>query len=104
MLICTVQRTHEAGKPKQRGILGPGLRGNVSMYAITHADMKRNVRVMQLLEPGEESTPDVRPLIPCLFDPEILTFSSTRGMMVVGFEELCGHRYYQGWLLHWDGR
>jgi len=104
MLTCTVQRTHESGKPKARGILGPGAKGIVSMYSIKHEAMKRSVRVMQLIAAGEESTPGVKPLIPSLMDPEILTFSSARGMMIAGFEEIDGRRYYQGWLLHWDGR
>jgi len=104
MLTCTVQRTHESGRPKQRGILGPGTKGTVSMYSITHAEMKRSVRIMQLIAAGQESAPGAQPLIPCLMDPEILTFSSARGMMIVGFEEIGGHRFYQGWLLHWDGR
>lgn len=74
------------------------------MYSIKHEAMKRSVRVMQLIEAGEESTPGVKSLIPILMDPEILTFSSARGMMIAGFEEIDGRRCYQGWLIHWDGR
>lgn len=73
------------------------------MYSIKHEALKRSIRVMQLIAAGEESTPGVGSLIPTLMDPEILTFSSARGMMIAGFEEIDGRRYYQAWLLHRDG-
>ncbi|MDQ2140559.1 hypothetical protein RBI13_06655 [Alcaligenaceae bacterium A4P071] len=102
MLICTVFRTHESGKPKQRGILGPGTNGTISMHSTLNNEMKRYVSCMELREHGRESVPGERPLIPSLHDMKVLTFHSHRGMMVVGFEEINGHRFYQGWLLHWQ--
>ncbi|WP_116793118.1 SOS response-associated peptidase family protein [Achromobacter dolens] len=39
--------------------------------------------------------------IPDLLEPQLLTFASDRGMMVVGFEEIAGVRYYQGWWMQW---
>lgn len=39
--------------------------------------------------------------IPDLLDPVLLTFGSDRGMMVCGFEEIAGVRYYQGWWMQW---
>lgn len=39
--------------------------------------------------------------IPDLLEPQLLTFGSDRGMMVAGFEEIAGVRYYQGWWLQW---
>ncbi|WAI82283.1 MULTISPECIES: hypothetical protein [Achromobacter] len=39
--------------------------------------------------------------IPDLLNPQLLTFSSDRSMMVVGFEEIDGRRYYQGWRMQW---
>lgn len=40
-------------------------------------------------------------VIPGQVTPQLLTFSSDRGMMVVGFEEIAGIRYYQGWWMQW---
>ncbi|EFV84168.1 hypothetical protein HMPREF0005_02910 [Achromobacter xylosoxidans C54] len=40
--------------------------------------------------------------IPDLLDPVLLTFGSDRGMMVCGFEEIAGVRYYQGWWMQWS--
>lgn len=34
--------------------------------------------------------------IPDLLEPQLLTFNSERGMMVVGFEEIAGVRYLPG--------
>jgi len=31
----------------------------------------------------------------------VLAFYSDRGMMVCGFEEIDGRRYYQGWWMQW---
>lgn len=42
--------------------------------------------------------------IPDLLEPELLTFTSERGMMVCGFEETDGRRYYQGWWMQWKWR
>lgn len=40
--------------------------------------------------------------IPELMDVEIMTFSTERAMMVRGFEEIDGARYYQGWYIVWQ--
>lgn len=39
--------------------------------------------------------------IPDLLELEQLTFFSNRGMMVCGFEEIDGARYYRGWWMQW---
>ncbi len=32
----------------------------------------------------------------------MMAFNSDRGMMAVGFEEINGQRYYQGWWFQWS--
>lgn len=44
---------------------------------------------------------DETPPIPNLWQPELVTFMSDRAMMVAGFEEIEGQRYYQGWWIRW---
>lgn len=43
-----------------------------------------------------------KPPFPDLMDVELMTFSSNRAMMIRGFEEIEGSRYYQGWYIVWD--
>lgn len=47
------------------------------------------------------SAPLKKGAIPDLLQPELLTFSSDRGLMVCGFEEIDGRGYYQGWWMQW---
>jgi hypothetical protein len=39
--------------------------------------------------------------IPPLCDPQLLAMSSDQGMILAGFEEIDGRRFYQGWYIRW---
>ncbi|GLK95832.1 hypothetical protein GCM10008164_35720 [Achromobacter xylosoxidans] len=45
--------------------------------------------------------PSEKASIPKQVEPQLLTFASDRGMMAVGFEEIAGIGYYQGWWMQW---
>lgn len=70
------------------------------MYSIMREDMKRYIRVMTMDGLQKFGATD-KGAIPDLLQPELLTFSSDCGMMVCGFEEIDGCRYYQGWWMQW---
>ncbi|MCP2517375.1 hypothetical protein M5J07_20720 [Achromobacter mucicolens] len=63
-------------------------------------DMRRYISVMTLDTLAKCGASQKGP-IPDLLEPELLTFGSDRGMMVCGFEEIDGRRYYQGWWMQW---
>lgn len=70
------------------------------MYSIMHAGLRRHVQIMTM-KPLHGYDPAPQVSIPDLIEPQLLTFSSDRGMMVVGFEEVDNQRYYQGWWMQW---
>ncbi|CUI77512.1 Uncharacterised protein [Achromobacter kerstersii] len=100
-MLCTVTRTHHLGEKRRDNDPAPSVTGVVRMYSIMREDLKRYIRVMTMdglktfgaTQKGE---------IPDLLQPELLTFASDRGMMVCGFEEIDGRRYYQGWWMQWE--
>lgn len=99
-LKCAVQRTHHRGERRRDNDPGRIAVGMVRMYSIMHPELKRYVSVMTM-KPlhGYDTGPEVA--IPDLLEPELLTFGSDRGMMICGFEEIDGQRYYQGWWMQW---
>ena len=102
-LQCTVLRTHYLGERRRDNDPGQPVVGTVLMYSTHHKNLNREVTVMtmdRLLKFGARE----KASIPDLIDPQLLTFSSDRGMMVVGFEEIAGVRYYQGWWMQWIGQ
>ncbi|EHK65318.1 hypothetical protein [Achromobacter arsenitoxydans] len=72
------------------------------MYSVTREDLRRHVTVMTMDGLAKFGGMQ-KGAIPDLLEPELLTFASDRGMMVCGFEEIDGRRYYQGWWLTWIG-
>lgn len=100
-MTCIVQQTHERGVAKARGSLGSSHVGEARLYSIMHPEMKRSVRVLQLMPIGEGSTPGADTLIAGLLDPQVLSFSSDKGLAMSGFEEIAGQRFYQGWIITW---
>lgn len=97
---CSVVRTHHLGEKLRDNDPAPAVQGKVRMYSITREDMRRQVRVMTMDSLAKFGATEKSP-IPDLLDPELLTFCSDRGMMVCGFEEIDGRRYYQGWWMQW---
>lgn len=101
-MLCTVTRTHCLGEKRPDRDPGPTIAGTVRMYSIMRDDLKRYVRVMTMDSLATFGATKKSP-IPDLLQPELLTFASDRGMMVCGFEEIDGKRYYQGWWMQWIG-
>ena len=99
-MLCTVTRTHHLGVKRHDRDPGPAFTGTVRMYSIMRDDMKRYIRVMTM-DGLQKFGATAKSAIPDLLQPELLTFSSDRGMMVCGFEEIDGRRYYQGWWMQW---
>ncbi|MNX96421.1 hypothetical protein D3C86_1287350 [compost metagenome] len=97
---CTVARTHYLGQKCRDHDPAPAVVGTVRMYSIRREDMRREIQVMTLDSLAKFGRTEKSP-IPDLLEPELLTFGSDRGMMVCGFEEVDGRRYYQGWWLQW---
>lgn len=99
-LQCRVLRTHHLGERRRDNDQGQPVVGVVRMYSLPHTELNRPVErlTMESLSKFGGSVPGV---IPDLLEPQLLTFNSERGMMVVGFEEIAGVRYYQGWWMQW---
>lgn len=71
-----------------------------SMYCCAGEDMCRYVNYLKVMR-NNAGAPLPSP-IPTLMDVELLTFCTDRAMMVRGFEEIDGVRFYQGWYIAWD--
>jgi len=95
---CIVHRSHRFGRPLREEDW-PTIPGPVSMYSLYREDMRRYVRCFRVVrtQHGERLPPP----IPDLMDVELLTFTTDRALMVRGFEEIDGARYYQGWYITW---
>ncbi|WP_231494609.1 hypothetical protein [Bordetella petrii] len=95
---CTIKRTHHLGRALQHrdweAVPGP-----VMMYSIFREDMKREVQCFKVMR--RDAGAMLPSPIPDLMDVELLTFSTDRAMMVRGFEEVRGTRFYQGWYIEW---
>ncbi|CAE32213.1 hypothetical protein [Bordetella bronchiseptica] len=100
-LECSVTRTHRQGERLKDREWDQPVIGIVRMQTAFIQTLNREVPMMTMdsLETFGKSR---RGAIPDLLEPRLLTFCSDRGMMVVGFEEICGRRYYQGWWIRWD--
>lgn len=97
---CSVIRTHHLGQRLRDTDWGPPVVGTVHMSSLLHKGLNRYVPRMSLdsLATFGARIPGA---IPDLYEPQLLTFGSDRGMMVVGFEEIANCRYYQGWWMQW---
>ncbi|HYG44030.1 MAG TPA: hypothetical protein VEA17_14005 [Bordetella sp.] len=96
---CIVRRTHRHGRQLREGDWIP-VPGPVTMYSIYRENMRRYVQCFKVMRMNVGAT--LPSPIPDLMDVELLTFSTDRAMMVRGFEEIDGARYYQGWYITWD--
>lgn len=99
-MLSSVVRTLYLGQKRRDNDPALAVLGTVRMYSITRQDMRRQVRVMTMDGLAKFGATEKGP-IPDLLEPELLTFGSERGMMVCGFEEIDGRRYYQGWWIRW---
>lgn len=94
---CTVTRTHRYGEKLHPRDWPTPVPGPVFFQVARNAGLNRAVPQLCVVRP-EASRGDV---VPPLCDPQILTMSSDQGMMIAGFEEVDGRRYYQGWYIRW---
>lgn len=97
---CRVSRTHLHGRP-----LNPAewtcVPGPVTMYTLYRESQKRWVNCLRIVRQKAGGASDASPY-PDLCDVELLAFSTHQAMMVAGFEEIVGARYYQGWYIVWE--
>ncbi|KDD41754.1 hypothetical protein [Bordetella bronchiseptica] len=100
-LECSVIRTHRFGERLSDRDWDPPVVGTVQMQTAFVQALNRAIPMMTM-DSLETFGSTRRAPIPDLWEPRLLTFGSNRGMMVAGFEEINGRRYYQGWWLQWD--
>lgn len=101
MSKCTVTRTHKLGVALRDRELQDPVPGPVEMATFRHPVLKRELRYMRVVRKAHFGNIGQAPL-PDLLEPQIITFSSNRAMMVTGFEEIEERRYYQGWWIRWE--
>jgi len=100
MPACTVLRTHDLGR-KRNLRESETVPGPVTFESIYVPDLNRQVECLRVPR-GYFSDGRRRPdALPPLFEPQIRTFDTDRAMMVSGFEQVDGQRYYQGWYIRW---
>jgi|SRR5690606_5427744 len=95
----TITRTHRLGQP-----LHPADRitvpGPIIMETVYSQTMRRYVEQLVVWRSTHGGATPAPSPIPALNDPHILTLATEYGgMMLSGFEEIEGRRYYQGWYI-----
>ena len=101
-MIVTVTRTHHRGQllPDRDRIAVPG---PVRMQVVRHEALRRDVSQLVVWRSTRGGASVGPPPIPPLNDPQLLALVSEYGaMMVAGFEEIDGQRYYQGWYIRYE--
>lgn len=103
MPACTITRTHERGRKRSDWDADP-IPGPVTFGVTYIPELNRHIECLRV-ERGHYKDGRPRPdALPPLLEPQIRTFMSDRAMMVSGFEQIDGCRYYQGWFIQWvDG-
>jgi hypothetical protein len=98
-MLVTVILTHTRGAPIAVNQLEqqPAHEGRLNVYLATIDGLRRASRVAAL-QPIERVRDSRR--LPELHDIELLAFGE-RAMMLSGFEEVDGRRFYQGWWVRW---
>lgn len=87
-------RTHHLGERRHPNDLSELVAGVVSMYSVLHKGLNRHVQRMTMESSAKFGARTPSP-IPDLFEPELQTFGSDRGMTVCDIEEIAGVRYCQ---------
>lgn len=100
-MFAIVHRTHARGQQLEKKDMDGPHPGRVHMYSHFKPELRRQVSVMELAASGNPGQPDYKVGLPQLLDPTLLTFDSQRGLVVTGFEEIDGARFYQGWWVQW---
>ncbi len=97
---CTVTRTHRLGRKLAERDRDPPVPGPIEHASVLNSDLNRYVSYLKIPSFAYGGLDQPEP-IPRLCDPQILTLMSDRAMMIAGFEEVNGQRYYQGWWIQW---
>lgn len=100
-MFAIVHRTHARGQQLDKKAMDGPYPGGVHMYSHFKAELRRQVTVMELASSGNPGQHDYQVGLPQLLDPTLLKFDSERGLIVTGFEEIEGARFYQGWWVQW---
>jgi hypothetical protein len=88
------------GEPLEVKDFDMPIKGTVRMQTVHHEGLRRPVPILTVAS-FEQFGASRPPRIPDLLEPQLLTFGSDRGMMVRGYEEIDGRRFYQGWWITW---
>ena len=100
-MFTVIQRTHVEGRQLAPQDLEKPVAGTVLRKTRYDAVARRQQVYMEFTPLGDPATEPVEGSPPDLLDPQILSFDSERGMMLVGFELINGGRLYQGWWVRW---
>lgn len=99
---CTITRTHSKGRLLSDRDYESPVDGPIQMWTKRHVELRRDIKVLTVKRRGGSGV-DVAGPIPDLYEPEWVTFMSERGaMMVTGWEEIDGQRFYQGWYVRFE--
>lgn len=100
MPACNVLRTHERGR-KRNLRHAEYVPGPVTFDTLFVPELNRRVQCLRIPR-GDFRDGRPRPdALPPLCEPQLLTFATDFGMMLSGFEQIDGQRYYQGWYIQW---
>ncbi len=96
-----VTRTHRRGRPVDVNRLDsePAHIGDFGFSFQEVRGLRRASRVASL-RPIENASASVESVIPAIHDVELLAFGD-QAMLLSGFEEDDGVRYYQSWYVRW---
>jgi hypothetical protein len=99
-MVVTVIRTHSEGRAVDPGRLEqqPAARGDLRVHLGPVAGLRRAARTACLALPQSSRAERV---LPDLHDVELIALAD-RAMMLTGFEEVLGRRFYQGWWIRWN--
>lgn len=96
---ASVIRTHRNGMKPQDRDRDPPVLGEIMLHSQRHPQLNRTVSYLKMKEMAHGGIFHP-PKIPDLQDPQLLTLATGVGaMMIAGFEEINGRRYYQGWYI-----
>ncbi len=97
---CSIVRTHERGRALRDGAWRDPVEGAIRMFSYRHEVLRRDVSVLSVARQARGGAA-LPPLIPDLHEPQLVTFGTSPffAMMVAGWEEIAGQRYYQGWYI-----
>jgi hypothetical protein len=100
---ASIIRTHRFGKLLHDRDWEAAVPGPVHMYWMPHPELKRTTARLTLSRHDQFGGYIASP-IPDLHEPELIALDSDRIIVVTGFEEIEGRRYYQTWRIMFEGK